>query len=110
MFSFSEFQEDAFCEKATNILDNLPSITSKVLYPQSHNYSCAVLAMDMIIREVSEWEERLLAIRTTLQTIIDTIHNGGILTNLQESICRCVVENTVPKCWSVSSFAVCILL
>lgn len=89
-----------FQGKAAYVLDNLPLMSPKSC-PQSQGSSHATLALGMITREVSEWEERLLTIRSTLQTIIDTIHGGGILTSQEEMICCFLVGNTIPNCWRV---------
>ncbi len=82
-------------------MDNLP-LMSPTSYSQSQGSSLAVLALGMISQEVSEWEERLLTIRSTLKTIIDTVDGGGILTTQQEIICCCLMGSTIPVCWSVS--------
>ena len=88
------------------ILDNLPSLD---LSGHMHARCCpdTMIFVDMINREVSEWEGRLSAIRNILQDIVDTIHGGGMLSDSQDSICCCLVGNSTPECWSVSIIIIC---
>ena len=77
-----------------------------------HAHCCpdTMIFVDMINREVSEWEGRLSAIRNILQDIVDTIHGGGMLSDSQDSICCCLVGNSTPECWSVSIIIICMQL
>ena len=97
-----ENDEQLILTRAAHITEKLVSL--KVTRHQGQGSSKLLsLYVDWIHNETLEWENSLLLIQESLQEIGSTVRKGGVLSQDQQVIGSCLIKNTVPQFWIVSS-------
>ena len=94
--------EQTILTRAAHIIERLVSL--KVTRHQGQSSSKLLsLYLDWMYNETLELENSLLLIQESLQEIGSAVRKGGVLGNDQQAIGSCLIRNTVPQFWIVSS-------